>query len=124
MQPPARARYEVNTYWTNLPGCDEVIALYHAHGTSEQFHSELKSDMGVEQLPSGKFCVNRLVLLCAMIAFKLLRTIGQQAIKRAHPNQSVPLATAHTPAKHHLLRRACLTRTQAPAPLAEYAPLV
>ena len=76
---------EVNTYWTNLTcSADEVIALYHAHGTSEQFHSELKSDMGVEQLPSGKFCVNRLVLLCAMIAFNLLRTIGQQAIKRAH----------------------------------------
>ena len=47
---------EVNTYWTNLTcSADEVIALYHAHGTSEQFHSELKSDMGVEQLPSGKF---------------------------------------------------------------------
>ena len=56
-----------------------------------------------------------------MIAFKLLRTIGQQAIKRAirtHSNQSVPLATADSSAKHHLLRRACrLTRTQAPAPL-------
>ena len=119
---------EVNTYWTNLTwGADEVIALYHAHGTSEQFHSELKSDMGVEQLPSGKFCVNRLVLLCAMIAFKLLRTIGQQAIKRAHlapiQIQSVPLATAHNSAKHHLLRRACrLTRTQAPAPLRQNMP--
>ena len=47
---------EVNPYWTNLIcSADEVIDLYHAHGTSEQFHSELKSDMGVEQLPSGKF---------------------------------------------------------------------
>ena len=80
------AEIEVNIFWTNLT-CDaiEVIRLfYHAHGTSEQFHSELKSDMGVEQLPSGKFCVNQLVLLCAMVSFNALRTIGQEVIQRAH----------------------------------------
>lgn len=76
---------EVNTYWTNLPcGASEVIALYHDHGTSEQFHSELKSDLDIEQLPSGKLCVNRIVLLCGMLAFNLLRTIGQEVIARAH----------------------------------------
>ena len=80
------AEIEVNIFWTNLT-CDasKVIRLfYHAHGTSEQFHSELKSDMGVEQLPSGKFCVNQLVLLCAMVSFNALRTIGQEVIQRAH----------------------------------------
>ena len=46
---------EVNTYWTNLPcQAQEVIGLYHDHGTSEQFHSELKSDLDIERLPSGK----------------------------------------------------------------------
>lgn len=76
---------EVNTYWTNLP-CEvlEVIHLYHDHGTSEQFHSELKSDLGVEQLPSGKFCVNQIVMLCATLAFNVLRVIGQEVIARAH----------------------------------------
>jgi len=75
---------EVNTYWTNLHcTAGEVIALYHDHGTSEQFHSELKSDLGVEQLPSGKFCVNQIVMLCAMLAFNVLRTIGQEVIARA-----------------------------------------
>ena len=53
------------------------------HGTSEQFHSELKSDLDIEQLPSGKLCVNRIVLLCGMLAFNLLRTIGQEVIVRA-----------------------------------------
>jgi hypothetical protein len=77
-------KIEVNTYWTNLPcAAEEVIALYHDHGTSEQFHSELKSDLGVEQLPSGKFCVNQIVMLCAMLAFNVLRTIGQEVIARA-----------------------------------------
>lgn len=75
---------DVNTYWTNLPcAASEVIHLYHDHGTSEQFHSELKSDLGVEQLPSGKFCVNKIVMLCAMIAFNVLRRLGQEVIARA-----------------------------------------
>lgn len=75
---------EVNTYWTNLPcAAEEIALLYHDHGTSEQFHSELKSDLGVEQLPSGKFCVNQIVMLCAMLAFNTLRVIGQQAVARA-----------------------------------------
>jgi len=76
---------EVNTYWTNLPcAATEVCALYHDHGTSEQFHSELKSDLDIEQLPSGKLCVNRIVLLCGMLAFNLLRTLGQEVIARSH----------------------------------------
>ena len=43
---------EVETYWTNLYcRAETVVALYHDHGTSEQFHSELKSDLNVERLP-------------------------------------------------------------------------
>ena len=34
---------ELETYWTNLPISDqEIIDLYHAHGESEQYHSEIK----------------------------------------------------------------------------------
>ncbi len=76
---------EVETYWFNLPcSARTVVELYHAHGTSEQFHSELKSDLDVERLPSGKYCVNRLVLLCGMVAFNVLRAVGQGIIARAH----------------------------------------
>lgn len=80
-----KAEIEVNTYWTNLPCAHarEILALYHDHGTSEQFHSELKSDLNIERLPSGKFAVNKIVLLCGMLAFNLLRSIGQEVIKRA-----------------------------------------
>lgn len=75
---------EVNTWWTNLPcRAETVIDLYHAHGTSEQFHSELKSDLDVERLPSGKLCANKIILLCAMVAFNLLRTLGQEVLQRA-----------------------------------------
>lgn len=73
---------EVETYWTNLPlEAEEVIELYHEHGTSEQYHSELKTDMNVERLPSGKFGANKLYLACAMLAFNTLRIIGQLMVK-------------------------------------------
>ena len=77
--------YEVSTYWTNLPlEAQDIITLYQDHGTSEQFHSELKSDMNVERLPSGKFKTNQIYLHCAMIAFNLLRIIGQLLIENKH----------------------------------------
>jgi len=72
---------EAETYWTGLeeyPGT--VIELYHGHGTSEQFHSELKSDMDVERLPSGKFKTNATILQAAMMAFNTLRRIGQEIL--------------------------------------------
>jgi len=77
--------YEVSTYWTNLPlEAQDIITLYQDHGTSEQFHSELKSDMNIERLPSGKFKTNQIYLHCAMLAFNLLRIIGQLLIDNKH----------------------------------------
>lgn len=73
---------DVNTWWTSLKlPAKEVIALYHAHGTSEQFHSEIKTDLDLERLPSGKFATNALVLSLGMVAYNVLRLIGQQALK-------------------------------------------
>jgi len=73
---------EANTWWTSLSLPEEdVVALYHAHGECEQFHAELKMDMGVERLPSGKFATNALVLELAMLAYNLLRMIGQESLK-------------------------------------------
>uniref|UniRef100_UPI003FD80CC8 IS1380 family transposase n=1 Tax=Ruminococcus sp. TaxID=41978 RepID=UPI003FD80CC8 len=61
---------ELGTYWTNTSLPDEtVIDLYHAHGESEQYHSEIKTDMDVGRLPSGKFESNKLVLELTMIAY-------------------------------------------------------
>ncbi len=60
----------------------DVIGLYHAHGECEQFHSEIKTDMDLERLPSGKFNTNELVLELAIIAYNILRMIGQESIGR------------------------------------------
>jgi hypothetical protein len=75
---------EIDAWFTNLPDSyteQEVIALYADHGTSEQFHSEFKTDMDMERLPSGKFNTNSLVMVLGMLAFNLLRIIGQQSLK-------------------------------------------
>lgn len=82
---------ELGTYWTNTSLPDEtVIDLYHAHGESEQYHSEIKTDMDVERLPSGKFESNKLVLELTMIAYNILRIIGQESLEIYIPtNQSI-----------------------------------
>lgn len=79
---------ELNMFWTNLGWTDdEVIESYHAHGECEQYHSELKTDMDVERLPSGKFATNALVLELAMIAYNILRMIGQESLKHKQPEK-------------------------------------
>lgn len=71
--------YEIEGMWTSLDlPADEVVDLYHDHGTSEQFHSELKSDIGLERFPSGKFSTNQIVLSCAQLAFNVLRLLGER----------------------------------------------
>ncbi|MBU0490011.1 MAG: IS1380 family transposase, partial [Bacteroidetes bacterium] len=65
---------EVDTYWTSLNDHEsQVIELYHDHGTSEQFHSELKSDLGLERLPSKFFNTNTLFIIISMLSYNMLR---------------------------------------------------
>ena len=79
---------EVETWWTNLGDPDEeIIRLYHAHGECEQFHSEVKTDMDLERLPSGKFATNALILELGMLAYNILRMIGQGTIGERAPRQ-------------------------------------
>lgn len=72
---------EVNTWWTSLRlSAKEVIGLYHAHGTSEQYHSEFKTDLDLERLPSGKFATNATMLSLGLMAYNVLRLCGQQSL--------------------------------------------
>ena len=75
-------KLEVETFWTSLIGDPRTaVRLYQEHGTSEQFHSELKTDLDLERLPSGKFQTNGLVLLLGMLAYNILRLIGQEGLQ-------------------------------------------
>jgi hypothetical protein len=73
---------EASHVWTNrgLPD-EDVIQRDRDHGESEQYHSEIKTDMDVERLPSGKFETNELVLELVILAYNILRMIGQESLK-------------------------------------------
>jgi hypothetical protein len=83
---------EVETYWNSLEAsAEKVIELYHDHGTSEQFHSELKTDIGLERLPSGYFQTNTRIMYLALLTFNLLRIMGQESLNY----QGAPIANRH-----------------------------
>ncbi len=93
---------ELEGWWTSLSlPSEKIIALYQDHGTSEQFHSELKADMDLERLPSGKFEVNSLVMTCAALSYNILRFIGQ-----------IGLLGDKTPVRHPAERRRIKTVIQ------------
>jgi hypothetical protein len=72
---------EIEGWWTSLwNNHQDIIDLYSDHGTSEQFHSEFKTDMDIERLPSGKFATNALILACSVLIYNLLRWIGQNGL--------------------------------------------
>ena len=69
---------ELEGWWTSL--ADEattVIELYQHHGLHEQYHSEFKTDLDLERLPSGKFDTNDAILQLAAFAYNGLRLVGQ-----------------------------------------------
>lgn len=103
------ADLEVNTWWTNTGMEDsEVIQNYHAHGECEQFHSEIKTDMDVERLPSGKFDTNELVLELTILAYNILRMIGQETIGRRKTRHKVHLPqTAYCNRQHDPDGKSC-----------------
>jgi hypothetical protein len=81
---------EVNVYWTTLRYApSRVIELYRDHGTSEQFHSEIKTYLDLEQLPAGKFATNDLVLYAGLFAYNLLRIIGQESPRSRGDESSI-----------------------------------
>ena len=78
------------TFWVSLPepweSADgvtnaQVLQTYRDHATCEQFHSEIKTDMDLERLPSGSLKTNKLVWGLGMMAYNILRIIGQTSIK-------------------------------------------
>lgn len=65
-------------WWTSLAENEaRVIERYQDHGTHEQFHSELKTYLDLERLPSGKFDTNDAILNMGMLTYNCLRLIGQ-----------------------------------------------
>lgn len=79
-QPLLFDEISVETYWTNMgESAGDITALYHDHGTSEQYHSELKGDLDLERFPSGSFATNALFLRLGTLAYNLLRSLDELA---------------------------------------------
>ena len=76
---------EVEGWWTSLKAPEEqIIELYKGHALCEQYHAEIKTDMDLERLPSGKFATNQLVVACGALVYNILRFIGQVALVSNH----------------------------------------
>lgn len=97
---------ELEGWWTSLDDPEaKVIERYRDHGTHEQFHSEFKTDLDLERLPSGKpvlsevegFDTNDAILRLGMLAYNSLRLIGQLGLLG-------DLAPIRHPAKRRRLR--------------------
>ena len=92
-------------WWVSLGevACPDqrVIEIYRDHATSEQFHSEFKTDLDIERLPSGKFATNDLVMAQSVLAYNILRWIGLAG-----------LVGKHSPVRHPAKRRRLRTVMQ------------
>lgn len=72
----------VEAYWTSLNWSPKQIQEFsQQRGTSEQYYSEFKTDLDMERLASGKFAFNQHLINMGMVAYNLLRSIGQQSLK-------------------------------------------
>ena len=86
--------YSVESYITNIKIFDnefkectdqnkyiiECVNIYRDHATCEQFHSEEKTDMNMELLPSKYFKTNAFILQLSVLAFNVLRILGNLAL--------------------------------------------
>lgn len=75
-------KIECDMYSVSVDFSDEaIIELYHKHGEMEQYHSKIKTDLGAEQFPSGKFATNELVLELIQLAYNIMRIMGQISLE-------------------------------------------
>ena len=84
--------YNLDIYYTNFNmdylnklNNDKIsklcIEAYHDHATSEQYHSEVKTDMDMELLPSKYFSTNELILRISEISYNILRKISYMVVE-------------------------------------------
>jgi len=76
----------IATWWTSLKlSAKQVIERDPQHGTSEQSHSELNSDMDLDR--SGESATNALMFSLGRAVYNLLRLCGQRTLAE---NESLP----------------------------------
>ncbi|MEW6038645.1 MAG: IS1380 family transposase [Pseudomonadota bacterium] len=102
--------YTLEGWWTNLSRRPRRRSSPATPGTAPTSNStwEIKSDLDLERLPSGKFDCNDLILHLGMFAYNCLRLIGQGGLtgelaKVAPPGETPPaqdrVAGTHVPGR-------------------------
>jgi hypothetical protein len=71
--------HKVFSVWTNIEKASDadILRLYRDRGTCEQYFAELKSELDLERLPSGKFSVNELFFQIGVLVNNMLRVLGE-----------------------------------------------
>lgn len=93
---------EIEGWWTCLGLPDvTIIDLCRYHATSEQLHSEFKTDLDLERLPSGKLDTDTLVMAVGSFVYNVLRWIERNG-----------LTGPGSPARHPVKRRRVRTMMQ------------
>jgi hypothetical protein len=106
---------ELQGWWTSLTlPAQEVIEHYRYRGTHEQFHWEIRSDLDLERLPSGKFATNDAILHLGASACNYLRLIGQLGL-------TGDIAPIHHLAKRRRLKTVLQEITYGAAKFVEHA---
>ena len=74
--------YKIFSVWTNLEKVSDadILRLYRDRGTCEQYFAELKSELDLERLPSGKFSVNELFFQLGVLVNNMLRVLGESLL--------------------------------------------
>lgn len=86
------ARYGYHAVATNREeGAAEVIWKHHARGQSENWHKELKLDLGMEQMPCGQREANALYFAIGVLAYNLAQLLKRRVLPP--PYRTVTLAT-------------------------------
>ena len=73
---------KVFSVWTDLVKVSDadVLRLYRDRGTCEQYFAELKSELDLERLPSGKYSVNELYFQLGVQVNNMLRVMGESLL--------------------------------------------
>ena len=74
---PKRVAEILRVSGVNLFGCLISSEITVRIQPCEQFHSELKTDMDVERLPSGDYKTNSLILSLSTLSFNVLLRLGR-----------------------------------------------
>lgn len=113
-QLPLPAEIELDGWATSLPQSDydetTILKLDRGHALWERFHSEFKTDLDLERLPSGRFDTNDLVMVFSVLAYtynilRWMRLRGLMGQARADPPSGQAPALAHGDAGTDLSRR-------------------